>query len=161
MTRLPILWFLLPIYSCRTEWTNSMLFTRKSPFQLNYRRTNTDNTDFTDSLVLCDHWCFLLNTDYTDFTDSSVLPHNGTKDPFLVFPNKKNPCNPWNPCSEPLRITELQGISTFSESIRVIREIRVQNPYAPRLNKDIRVLRQKKHPCNPWNPCSRTLRITP
>ena len=40
MTRLSILWFLLPIYSCRTEWTNSMLFTRKSPFQLNYRRTS-------------------------------------------------------------------------------------------------------------------------
>ena len=39
MMRLPILWFLLPIYSCRTEWTNSMLFTRKSPLQLNYRRT--------------------------------------------------------------------------------------------------------------------------
>ena len=39
MMRLPILWFLLPTYSCRTEWTNSMLFTRKSPFQLNYRRT--------------------------------------------------------------------------------------------------------------------------
>ena len=37
--RLSIFWFLLPIYSCRTEWTNSMLFTRKSPLQLNYRRT--------------------------------------------------------------------------------------------------------------------------
>ena len=33
--------------------------------------------------------------------------------------------------------------------IRVIREIRVQNPYAPRLNKDIRVPRQKKNPCSP------------
>ena len=49
---------------------------------------------------------------------------------------QSNPCNPCNPCSEPLRITEVQGISTFSESIRVIR---VQTPYAPRLNKDIRV----------------------
>ena len=37
---------------------------------------------------------FLLNTDYTDFTDSLVLSHNETKDPFLVFPNKKNPSNP-------------------------------------------------------------------
>ena len=55
--------------------------------------------------------------------------------------------NPCNPCSKTLRITELQGISTFSERIRVIREIRVQNSYAPRLNKDIRVPRQKK---NPW-----------
>ena len=120
---------------------------------------------------------FLLNTDYTDFTDNLVLPHNGTKassldappnknilvireirvqNPYAPRLNKdirvprteKNPYNPCNPCSEPLRITELQGISTFSESIRVIREIRVQNPYAPRLNKEIRVSRQKKNPCS-------------
>ena len=97
---------------------------------------------------------FLLNTDYTDFTDSSVLPHNGTKDPFLVFPNKNNPCNPCNPCSKPLRITELQGISTFSESIRVIRVIRVQNPYAPRLNKVIiRVQPPTHHVLKSHNPC--------
>ena len=51
---------------------------------------------------------YMTNTDNTDFTDSSVLPHNGTKEPFLVFPIKR---------------------------IRVIREIRVQNPYASRLKK--------------------------
>ena len=61
---------------------------------------------------------FLLNT---DFTDNLVLPHNGTKDSFLVFPNK---------------------------NIRVIREIRVQNPYASRINKDY-PRPQKNYPCNP------------
>ena len=55
---------------------------------------NTDFTDLTDSLVCIRPLMFLLNTDYTDITDNLVFPHNGTKDPFLVFPNKKNPCNP-------------------------------------------------------------------
>ena len=48
----------------------------------------------------------------------------------------------------PYASQELNGIITSPENIRVIREIRVQNPYAPRLNKDIRVSRQKK---NPWS----------
>ena len=42
-----------------------------------------------------------------------------------------------------------RNIRVLRKIIRVIREIRVQNPYAPRLNKDIRVSRQKKNPCNP------------
>ena len=59
---------------------------------------------------------FLLNTDNTDFTDNLVLPHNGTKAFSLDAPPIKN--------------------------IRVIREIRVQEPYASRNNKEFRVLRK-------------------
>ena len=65
---------------------------------------------------------FLLNTDYTDFTDNLVLPHNGTKASSLDAPPNKN--------------------------IRVIREIRVQKPYASRINKDY-PRPQKNYPCNP------------
>ena len=65
---------------------------------------------------------FLLNTDYTDFTDNLVLPHNGTKASSLDAPPNKN--------------------------IRVIREIRVQKPYASRINKDY-PRPQKSNPCNP------------
>ena len=40
------------------------------------------------------------------------------------------------------------SVSPDRKSIRVIREIRVQEPYASRINKDIRVSRQKKNPCS-------------
>ena len=70
---------------------------------------NTDNTDNTDRVLCVTTDVFLLNTDNTDFTDNLVLPHNGTKDPFLTPPNK---------------------------NIRVIREIRVQKLYASRINKE-------------------------
>ena len=41
-----------------------------------------------------------------------------------------------------LRITELQGISTSPEKIRVIRAIRVQNPTHHETQRNIRVLRK-------------------
>ena len=114
---------------------------------------------------------------------SEPSTHHGT--PRNIHVLRNNPCNPCNPCSEPLRTTELQGISTSSrKSIRVIRAIRVQNPYAPRNSKEYprphkknpcnpcsRILYaprnskeyprpHKKNPCNPCNPCSEPLRIT-
>ena len=79
---------------------------------------NTDYTDFTDSLVWCDHWCFFYWTRITRISRIILcFLTMGPKPPVLTPPNK---------------------------NIRVIREIRVQTPYAPRLNKDIRVPWQKK-----------------
>ena len=88
---------------------------------------------------------FLLNTDNTDFTDNLVLPHNGTKASSLDAP----------PIKRIRVIREIRVQKPYAPRInkeypcppKNIRAIRVQNPYAPRLNKDIRVPRQKK---NPW-----------
>ena len=49
-----------------------------------------------------------------------------------------------------------KNIRVLRKIIRVIRAIRVQKPYASRINKDY-PRPQKKNPCNP---CSETLRIT-
>ena len=71
----------------------------------------------------------------------------GPKPPVLTPPNKNIRVIREIRVQNPYASQELNGIITSPERIRVIREIRVQTPYAPRLNKDIRVLRQKK---NPW-----------
>ena len=120
---------------------------------------NTDYTDFTDNLVLPHNGTKASSLDAPPNKNIRVIREIRVQKPYASRINKEyprpqklsvqsvfrtlrithqqsNPCNPCNPCSEPLRITEVQGISTFSESIR---EIRVQPPYAPRLNKDIRV----------------------
>ena len=59
----------------------------------------------------------------------------------------------------PTRHALTRNIHVLRKRIRAIRAIRVQKPYASRINKEY-PRPQKNNPCNPCNPCSKPLRIT-